>query len=65
MDNFRRDSVHSCGRFAINLGGLSRERAIPPGLGVLLRGRHPITYNHGVVIQCIWMRGEDCSPANL
>ena len=29
MDNFRSDSVHSCGRFLINLGGLSRERAIP------------------------------------
>jgi hypothetical protein len=30
-------------RFAINLGGLSREGAIPPGLGVLLRGRHMIS----------------------
>jgi hypothetical protein len=41
MDNFRRDSVHSCGRVAINLGGLSRERAIPPRTRVLMRGRHP------------------------
>ena len=32
MDNFRRDSVHSCGRFAINLGGLSRGGPYPQDL---------------------------------
>jgi hypothetical protein len=52
LDNFRRDSVHSCDRFAMNLGGLSRERPYPK-TRALLRGRHPIPSNFAVLTHCI------------